>query len=389
MALDVQSIRLLFPACQRTIYMNSGFEGPSPATVVKAVQQRLALHSQEGPTSPHVLESGKALEEQAKATIAGMLNASADEIHLTHTTTEGLNIVLHGIPWRLGDEMLTVTIEYPSVMVLAMQVARRYGVKLRLVEISPTEPRASIVAKIAEAITPRTRLIFLSHVHYLNGMCMPAEEICALAKRHGVQVLLDGAQGLGNIPLDLHAMGVDFYATPGHKWLCGPQGTGALYVRKDAIEGLQPTFVSSHAATSWLPTGDWEPNDTSVEKFHLTTSSRPLQAGYMEAITFLQGLGLADIQEHNTLLATAMKQALSKIPNVQVHSPAEPPEATSLVTFSIAGQEPQAIVDALWQERKIVCRAIDPLRGVRLSLHLFNTEQEVAHVADEIRKLTR
>ncbi len=109
----------------------------------------------------------------------------------------------------------------------------------------------------------------------------------------------------------------------------------------------------------------------------------------MEAITFLKGLGLADIQEHNTLLATAMKQALSKIPNVQVHSPAEPPEATSLVTFSIAGKEPPAIVDALWQEGESVGRAIDPLRGVRLSLHVFNTEQEVAHVADEIRKLAR
>ena len=387
--LDTASVRQQFPAVQKTVYFNTGFDGPSPLPVLRAMQQRLELETMEGPTTQHVQEAGRELTTKAKAAIAGMVNVSPDEIHLTQNTMEGLNIILNGVQWKPGDELITVSIEYPSVMVLALHIQRRYGVKVRIVEISPTEASQSIVAKIGEAVNPRTRMIFLSHVHFLNGMRMPGEEISSIAHRNGVQVLLDGAQGPGNVVLDLHGMGVDFYSMPGQKWICGPDGIGALYVRKDNIAGLLPAYAAARAAKSWLPTGEWVPEDESIAKFQLTTSNAAIRAGYVEAINYLQSVGLTNIQDHNTQLATAMKRALRTIPNVTLHSPDAPPAATSMVTFGIEGKAPRDIVNALWQDKKVVCRTIEPLHGVRLSLHLFNTEQEVAMVADEIRKMAR
>src|SRR5262245_51536061 len=200
--LDSEKIRSQFPAAQKTIYFNTGFDGPPSLPVLNAMKYRLEAETMEGPANPQVQEQSRELLSKAKAAIAGMVNVSPDEVHMTQNTMEGLNIVLNGMPWKPGDELITVNIEYPSVMVLALHIQRRYGVKLRIVDISPTEPWPSIATKIAEAINPRTKLLFMSHVHYLNGMRMPAEEIVSIAKRQGVKVMLDGAQGPGNIVLD-------------------------------------------------------------------------------------------------------------------------------------------------------------------------------------------
>ena len=276
-------------------------------------------------------------------------------------------------------------------MVPALHIQKRYGVRVRIAEVSPTESHAGLLAKVAEAVTPRTRAIFMSHVHYLNGLRVPGAELAALAHRHGARLLLDGAQGLAHVDLDLRAMGVDFYSMPGQKWLCGPDGIGALYIKKDLIPSIQPTYASSRAAKSWLPTGEWEPETEAITKFQLTTTSAPLRAGYVEAIRFVQEEvgGTKAIEARDTMLATAMKDALRRIPGVSVHSPARPPEATGIVTFGIAGKKPKDIVDALWAQKRIITRTIEPLGGVRLSCHFFNTEDEVATTAETIQGLAQ
>jgi L-cysteine/cystine lyase len=386
---DIAKIRAQIPATQRTIYLNTGFDGPAPISVVEAIQKRVAYENYEGPTTPPVLESGRSLTVQAKEAVARMVNVTPDEILMTQNTTEGLNVVLNGMDWRPGDELITLSIEYPSVMVLALHIQKRYGVRVRIAEVSPTESHAGLLAKVAEAVTPRTRALFMSHVHYLNGLRVPGAELAALAHRHGARLLLDGAQGLAHVDLDLRAMDVDFYSMPGQKWLCGPDGIGALYIKKDLIPSIQPTYASSRAAKSWLPTGEWEPETEAITKFQLTTTSAPLRAGYVEAIRFVQEEvgGTKAIEDRDTMLATAMKDALRRIPGVTVLSPARPPEATGIVTFSIAGKKPKDIVDALWAQKRIITRTIEPLGGVRLSCHFFNTEDEVATTAETIRGL--
>ncbi|MSQ12162.1 MAG: aminotransferase class V-fold PLP-dependent enzyme [Dehalococcoidia bacterium] len=385
--MDIAKVRAEFPACERTVYLNTGFLGPSPRAVVKAVQDRIAYENEEGPTTRHVLESGRALTDRAKLLLAQTVRATPEELHLTQNTTEGLNIVLNGFDWRPGDEMITVNIEYPAVMILAYHVRERYGVNVRVVDITPTEPPASIVRKITDAMTPRTRMVFLSHVHYLNGMRMPVAELRRVTRQRGVRMLLDGAQCLGHIDLDMRGMDVDYYAMPGQKWLCGPDGIGALYIKKELIQEIKPHFVAFGVAKRWDAVGGYEENVETMNKFQLTTSSAPLRAGLVAALEFFAGMGVKAIEQRNVDLAGVAKQALSAIPGVTVHSPGESPEATGIVTFSVEGKNAKDVVDGLWEQRRVVTRSVEPLNGVRFSFHFFNTEEEVAMATDTVRKL--
>jgi L-cysteine/cystine lyase len=385
--MDVMKIRAEFPACERTVYLNTGFLGPSPKVVVKAVQDRIQYENEEGPTARHVLESGRALTDRAKHLLAQTVQATPEELHLTQNTTHGLNIVLNGFDWRPGDELITVNIEYPAVMILAYHVRERYGVNVKVVDIAPTEPPASIVRKIADAITPRTRMLFVSHVHYLNGMRMPVVDLRRVTKQRGVRMLLDGAQCLGHVDLNMHGIDVDYYAMPGQKWLCGPDGIGALYIKKELISEIKPRFVAFGVAKRWDPMGGYEENADTTNKFNLTTSSAPLRAGLIAALEFFNNVGLKAIEGRDVELAGTAKRALTAIPGVTVHSPGEPPEATGIVTFSVAGKKAKDVVDALWEQKKVVTRSIEPLNGVRLSCHFFNTEQDVMTAVGVVRGL--
>lgn len=382
-------IRSQIPASENNIYLNTGWEGPSPLSVVQAVYDRIAYENEVGPTTPPVTESGRAIEEEAISLLANMVGSAPEEILLTQNTTHGLNIVLNGLHWENDDELIILDIEYPSVMVLALHLRDRYGIKLKMVEVSPTESHSEILRKIEAAFTSRTKLIFASHVHYLNGLRMPAKDLCSLAHRYGAQVLLDGAQGLVHVDLDLADMGVDYYAMPSQKWLLGPDGIGALFIRSDHIGKLRPTFVSSRAAKIWDSNGNYEEDSESIGKFRLTTTSAPLKAGFKEALRFIQEDigGVKQVEAESSKLAAQMRNALNDIPNLQLHSPQAIPEATSLVTFSIKDKDASDIVSALWNNHRIVCRAIQPLNGVRLSLHVFNSDEDIARTAESIRSL--
>jgi L-cysteine/cystine lyase len=387
--LDKSWIRSQIPASENNIYLNTGWEGPSPLGVVKAVHDQMVFENEVGPTTPPVIEYGMKLEEETKSALASMVNATPDELLLTQNTTHGLNIVLNGIPWHTGDEVIILDIEYPSVMVLALHLRDTYGVTLRTVKISPTESHAAILSKIESAINDKTKLIFASHIHYLNGLRMPEKELCALAHSHGVKVLFDGAQGLVHVDLDLQDMDIDYYSMPGQKWLLGPDGIGALYIKAANIPDLRPSFVSSRAAKTWDPLGTYEVDTDSIGKFRLTTTSAPLKAGFKEALRFIQddlgGVSVVEKMGHD--LASVMKSNLSSVPNLTIHSPIEGPEATSLVTFSLSGKEAGDIVSELWRQKRIVCRAIQSLNGVRLSLHVFNTEEDINQTVAAISAL--
>lgn len=387
--MDISWIRSQIPASENNIYLNTGWEGPSTLGVVKAVHEQIAFENEVGPTTPPVIEHGMKLEEDTKSALAAMVHANPDELLLTQNTTHGLNIILNGIQWTPEDEVIILDIEYPSVMVLALHLRDTYGVNLRTVVVSPTESHAEILSKIEAAITEKTKLIFASHIHYLNGLRMPGKELCDLAHSHGVEVLFDGAQGLVHVDLDLHSMGVDYYSMPGQKWLLGPDGIGALYIKSANISKLRPSFVSSRAAKTWDALGNYEVDAESIGKFRLTTTSAPIKAGFKEALRFFtEDLGgIPEVEQLTQNLASRMKTELSVIPGLTLHSPSGVPEATSLVTFSLDGKNASDIVSELWTRKRIVCRAIQPLNGVRLSLHIFNTESDIAQAFDAIKAL--
>lgn len=384
--MDVTELRSRIPACAETIYMNTGWSGPSPTSVVDAVKERLELEARMGPTTPPVIEAGRQVQNDAREAFAGLLNVSPQEITLTQNTTEGLNIVVNGLAWQPGDEVITFSLEHSSVLIPAYFLAR-HGVEVKVLPLAANEEPESILAKVDAAITDRTRLLFFSHIQYTSGLRMPAEGLREVTRRRGVQMLLDGAQTAGHIALDLAALGCEYYSIPGHKWLLGPDGVGALYIREDLIPQVEPTKVSGRAAPSHDDRGSFEPETESIRKFELTTTSVPLWAGLVEAVRFHREVGSAEVEARTVELASRAKAALSDIPGVSIHSPLEGPGCTGLVAFSLRGWEPADVTRTLWEEGQVVSRSVRELGAVRLSLDFFNTEDEVAMVTAAVRSL--
>jgi L-cysteine/cystine lyase len=317
--LDIEALRKQIPTAQKMAYFNTGWEGPSPVSVVKAIEERLEYESYNGPSTPEVLESGEAIAKQAKEAVANLVNASPEEIALTENTTEGLNVVLNGLPWKPGDEIVTCNLEHPSVLLPSYNLQQRAGVKVKIVTLSSNSTHDEIVAKFEAALTPKTRMVFISHIEYSCGLRMPVKRIRQLTQGRGIWMLLDGAQGPGHVRLDMRDIGCDFYAMPGHKWLLGPDGTGALYIRKEMLEQVSPVRVGYRFAKSFDQSGNLVPLTDSIEKFRVSTTSAPLRAGYLEAVRFHQGIGSDAVEQRGLTQAARLKAALSAIPAYGSH----------------------------------------------------------------------
>jgi L-cysteine/cystine lyase len=385
--MDINGIRQQIPVTQKMTYVNTGMSGPSPTPVVEAIKARLDHELYEGPGSPEVRAEGLEIRDQAKQAVARLMNASPEEICLTKNTTEGLNHVMNGIAWQDGDEIVTCSLEHGSVLVPSHFQSLRHGVNVKVLTLETDEPRGSILDKIQAALTPRTRLIFLSHIEYSSGLRMPAKEIRQMIDGRGIMLLLDGAQTAGHIALDMKDLGCDFYSIPGQKWLLGPEGVGALYIRRDMIPQVNPSQVAGRATVSDHDPYRIQPVTDTMDKFLMTSTSAALQAGMLGGIRFVQDVGMDEIESRNLDLATSLKQTLAEVPGVTVQSPMGREDSSGLVSFSIDDLEPPEAVNRLWERHKIVCRQVAFPSCVRVSLHFFNTQEEVDQIADAVGHL--
>ncbi|MFH1141134.1 MAG: aminotransferase class V-fold PLP-dependent enzyme [Chloroflexota bacterium] len=387
--MDVAHIREAFPVTHNMIYMNTGWSGPSPVGVTRRVQEQLEWEMNRGPATLEAVARSREVSGALTRAVAGLLNAPPECIALTQNTTQGLVIVVNGLDWRSGDELVTCSLEHPSVMAPSLFLQNSHGVRVRVADLSPQDDRETILTKIEACLGPRTRLVFLSHIQYSCGLRLPAREIAELAHQRGGYLLLDGAQCAGQIVLDMEALDCDFYSIPGHKWLLGPDGAGALYLRKELIPEITPRYPASAAAES----RDWAArevrmNEASPRKFALSTTSTALEAGMAEAIAYNQEIGGADIEARSLELADALMRTLRDIPGVTLTCPQDPELGSGLVTFRVAGKEPRQLVEALWG-RHIAGRQVPEPFGIRLCTAFFNTEDEVQQVAGALEGIAR
>ncbi len=383
---EISEIRQRIPVCQRMVYLNTGWSGPSPVSVVDAIKRRLDLEMVWGGASPDVVVSGRAVGTAAREAVAGLLNASPEEVCLTKNTTDGLNMVMNGLSWQAGDEIVSCDLEHSSVLVPSFFKQHRNGAVLKVVHLEPDEPRENILSKLEDALTDRTRLVFLSHIEYSSGLRQPVEEIRRITKDRGIMMLLDGAQTAGHIQLDMKAIDCDFYSIPGQKWLLGSEGVGALYIRQEMISQVEPVAVSGRAVLPHDAPDQFEPNTTSMDKFNVSSSSSALQAGLHEAISFIESIGVEAIEQRNLDLASTLKEALNETPGVTVLSPMDRQSSSGLVSFSIDGVGPADVVSYLWEEHRIAARRVAYPLGVRASLHFFNTPEEVNKLVEAVRQ---
>jgi len=297
--MDISSIRSQLPVCGNLIYLNTGWSGPSPISVVAAIKTRLDYEMEQGPTTPDVHQSGLAIREQTREAIASLINADPSEVAITKNTTDGLNHVMNGLTWEDGDEIITCNLEHGSVLIPSHFQNLRHGVNITVLDFDTDEPSGSIVEKIQNAITDRTRLVFLSHIEYSTGLRMPVKEIRRITKDARVMLLLDGAQTAGHIKLDMKDIDCEFYSIPGQKWLLGPEATGALYIRQDILEKVSPTQVAGKAVVPDHNPYEIETISDSMDKFQVTSTNVALHAGLLEATKFIEEIGLENIESRN------------------------------------------------------------------------------------------
>jgi selenocysteine lyase/cysteine desulfurase len=386
---DVEAIRAQIPATGKYVYLNSGWQGPSPVSVIRAVQEAFQDEA-EGPTAPPTHERRLATFRRSRSALAALIGASSDEISIQQTTTEGVNIVLFGIGLQPGDEIITCSGEHSSVIVPAYHARDRYGASLKIVRVSREDSPSDILARFEKAATPALRLILLSHISYSSGQLFPVQDIAALAHRRGAYLLLDAAQSIGQIPVNVRELDCDFCAFPGHKWLLGPAATGALYVRKELIAAVNPPRVSHHASAFYNFKDRFEPKVDAIDKFELTTVSVPLLAGLNAAIDFIESVGLDSIRERALALARYATVQLRAVDGVEMVSVPGPSAVRSgIVSFALPGVPPATLTAYLWESRRIVARTVPDAACSRFCVHAFNTEAEVDAAVEVIAEAAK
>ncbi|MDQ4072483.1 MAG: aminotransferase class V-fold PLP-dependent enzyme [Actinomycetota bacterium] len=234
---DLDALRAEYPVLAARAYLNAGTQGPIPRRAVAAAHRELEAELRDGRGNRRSFEAIGGLMERLRAAVAPLLGCDGPEVALTRSTTDGINTVLGALELAADDEVLTSDEEHPGLLAPLAAARARWGFSVR------TAPFAGLV----EAVEERTRLIACSHVSWVSGQVVDAGRLAAAARQLGARVLLDGAQGLGAVPVDVRALGCDFYAAAGQKWLCGPDGSGYLYARADLAERLiapWPSFLS-------------------------------------------------------------------------------------------------------------------------------------------------
>ncbi|HWD25263.1 MAG TPA: aminotransferase class V-fold PLP-dependent enzyme, partial [Acidimicrobiales bacterium] len=288
---DVAWLRRMLPATEAGAYLNTGTAGPLPTPAVEAMRDEIEIQLTLPRSGPEHLDRYLALAAEDRSAIASLLHAQPSEIALTHSTTEGMSLVTMGIGWRHGDEAVTTNLEHPGVLFPLCVARDRFGVEVRRLDLDGLSD-SDIVEALTAAVSPRTRLVSISHVSFQNGQVLPIRAIADAIGGDSALLLVDGAQSYGALDIDVTSLGADAYAVPGQKWQLGPEGTGGLYCRPEIIEDLSVTMASygtveSYTATDFVPHRD-------ARRLEFGTTNTIGWVGQISAISFLsETVGLA------------------------------------------------------------------------------------------------
>jgi selenocysteine lyase/cysteine desulfurase len=361
------------------IMMNNGTVGPMPKPVFNTLMRYFKLQA----TNPYdVYNFLPSFREAARAKLASFIQASPEEVVLSHNTTEGINFVTAGLDMKEGDEVVVSNLEHPGAINPWKLKQKRHGIVIKEVPFGlPTKSVDEVVGSVAAAITPRTRIISLGHTVFITGLITPLKEISQMAHEKGLLVLGDSAHGLGMLDLNMKEMGIDFFASSPYKWMGAPTGIGLFFVRKEAQDKLWPTIV----------TGGW---DTYKDARKFETHGQDAEAlifALDEALNFQNAIGQARIERRIKALAGQLKQELRKIPGVKIHTPDDPYLSAGLTAFSLEGVDPAKIVDYVREKYNIVVRTIGNKEAgtlaVRVSTPIYVTARDIANLAEGVKTL--
>lgn len=372
----VARARAQIPASTGSVYMQTGGIGPSPVEVIDEVKDRLDFQNQ-GPAHPDFATDMAQVEPDLRAQLARVFGAGTEEVALTHSTSEGISIVAWSLNWQPGDEVVISNIEHPANVVPWYVLRDRFGIVIREIDLSSG---THLLDQVRAQLSPRTRMVSISHVSRNNGRTVRTDESAELGRllrSRGIRYHLDGAQGPGCVITDFRALGCDCYSTCGHKWLLGPKGTGALFVRREVLDDVRLSWAGSHSHA----TMDYEGNYTllpSAARYEFGTRALADFAGFARAVEWMESVGLERIDDRIQSLVDHAIEAVDGTDGLSMTSPRTRPDRSGVFVLKLpAGCDATGLYNDLRESADILASPVRQPRDFRLSLHFFNTRDEI------------
>jgi len=377
-------VRKQFPLKEGQTYFNNGTMGPTPGYVLDKMINHMMYFNAEAATIDYKDGSGPELLSgyfpyvELREKLGKIINCDYKEISLTQNATLGMNFVGNGLDLKAGDELLNTNQEHGGGFGVWQLMAKRKGCIYKQATMpEPANDPQQIVDAIFKEVTPKTKVIAVPHMISGFGTVMPVQVICAEARKRGIFTVLDGAQCVGHVKVDVKAIGCDAYYSSLHKWLLAPAGSGLLYISKDVVGNIWSTLASYN----------WDnQDDHGFRLMQYGTGSPYLITGYDAAVDFYNTIGeerwLSRIHELGAYLRNGLKQ----IPHVTIHSSTNETMAAGITTYSVKGISGPDLQKTMWEKERLQPRSVGE-ELLRHSVHIYNSKEEIERALKVVEEL--
>ncbi len=372
----VARARAEIPASMESLYFQTGGIGPAPEAVIDHVQERLDFQNR-SPAELRISAEMARIEPGLRAQLARVFGAATEEVALTHSTSEGIAIVAWSLNWEPGDEVVISNTEHPANVIPWYVLRDRFGIAIREIDLSAG---TGLIDEVRGQLSDRTRMVSISHVSRNNGRTLRTDESAELGdllRSRGVRYHLDGAQGPGCIATGFRTLGCDCYSTCGHKWLLGPKGTGALFVRRELLDDVRLSWAGSHSHA----TMDYEGGYTllpSAARYEFGTRALADFAGFARAVEWMEDIGLEKIEARIQSLVDHAIETVDATDGLGVSSPRARPDRSGVFVVQLPeGCDATQLYNDLREDEGILGSPVRQEQDFRLSIHFFNTRAEI------------
>ena len=368
-----------FSVTRGIINLNNGGVSPSPRIVTEALVRY--TWQQEDATAYTMWQILEPQCETIRTGLAELLGCDREEIAITRNASESLEILLLGMDFKSGDEILTTTQDYPRMLTTLRQREKREGLKLKLIQIPiPPKNLDEITAAFAKGISDRTRLILMAHQVNITGQITPVKAVCDLARAKGIETIVDGAHSFAQFDFKQKDLGCDYFGTSLHKWLYAPKGTGLLYVKRDKIEKIWPMMAAESKQAS------------DIRKFEeIGTHSAAIKLAIGEALVFHQGIGGKRKEARLRYLSRYWMNRLKDVPKVRFNTSFDPNQSCAIANVYIEGTTPDAVVKYLFDKHHIFTTPIvhEEFQGIRITPNIYTTLGELDRFCEQMELIAR
>src|SRR6266851_5367377 len=372
-------IQKAFTVTRGIVNLNNGGVSPSPRIVTEALVRY--IWQQEDATAYTMWQILEPQCETIRTGLAEMFGCDREEIAITRNASESLEILLMGMDFKPGDEILTTTQDYPRMLTTLRQREKREGLVLKLIQI-PVPPKNldQISAAFEKGITDRTRLILISHQINITGQITPVKAVCAMARAKGIETIVDGAHSFAQFDFKQKDLDCDYFGTSLHKWLYAPKGTGMLYVKRDKIEKIWPLMAAESKQAS------------DIRKFEeIGTHSAAPKLAIGEALLFHNGIGGKRKEARLRYLSRYWMNRLKDVPKIRFNTSFDPNQSCAIANVHIDGTNPEAVTKYLFDKHRIFAVPImhEEFQGIRITPNLYTTLSELDRFCEQMEIIAR